>query len=45
MHLKKPYEKPELEINEFALEDITCTGSSAMDVEGADWLLFEDLFL
>ncbi|MDD4239603.1 MAG: hypothetical protein PHT62_13790 [Desulfotomaculaceae bacterium] len=39
--MKKPYEKPELEITEFDVEDITCNGLSAPD-QGADWLIFED---
>jgi len=42
--VKKPYEKPELEITEFKVEDITCNGASGIDQNGADWLIFEDHF-
>jgi hypothetical protein len=38
--MKKPYEKPELEITIFKVEDITCYGESVMEQEGADWLYF-----
>lgn len=40
--MKKPYEKPELEITEFEVKDITCYGSSEADQMGADWLIFEE---
>jgi hypothetical protein len=40
--VKKLYEKPELEITEFKVDDITCNGESVMEQEGADWLIFED---
>ncbi len=32
--MKKPYEKPEIEITEFAIEDITCSspGGDILDI-------------
>lgn len=30
--MKKPYEKPEIEITEFAVEDITCSGGDTGDI-------------
>ena len=44
IHVKKPYEKPELKITEFNVEDITCNGASGPTQNGADWLIFEDLY-
>ena len=32
---KKPYQKPEIEITQFEIEDITCSGLNGGD--GADW--------
>jgi hypothetical protein len=33
-NLKKVYEKPEIEVTEFEIEDITCSSIT----HGADWL-------
>jgi hypothetical protein len=45
IHVKRPYEKPELEITQFQVEDITCNILSIQDQGGADWMIFEDLYL